>query len=52
MGVKFNESPNDPECITCLACMNKACQFDAISLEIGGIPLAVPDRGLSPAGKP
>ncbi|MBU1404612.1 MAG: 4Fe-4S binding protein [Proteobacteria bacterium] len=52
MGVKFNESPNDPECITCLACMNKACQFDAISLEIGGIPLAVPDRGLSPASKP
>jgi polyferredoxin len=52
MGVKFNESPNDPECITCLACMNKACQFDAISLEIGGIPLAVPDKGLSPAGKP
>ena len=52
MGVKFNESPDDPECITCMACMNKACKFDAISLEIGGIPLAVPDRGLSPAGKP
>ena len=52
MGVKFNESPDDPECITCLACMNKACQFDAISLEIGGIPLAVPDRGLSSASKP
>ena len=27
--------------------MNKACQFDAISLEIGSLPLAVPDRGLS-----
>lgn len=52
MGVKFNESPDDPECITCLACMNKACKFDAISLEIGGIPLAVPDRGLTPASKP
>ncbi|OGQ99095.1 MAG: (4Fe-4S)-binding protein [Deltaproteobacteria bacterium RIFOXYD12_FULL_55_16] len=52
MGVKFNESPDDPECITCLACMNKACKFDAISLEIGGIPLAVPDRGLSPVSKP
>lgn len=47
MGVKFNESPDDPECITCLACMNKACKFDAISLEIGGVPLAVPDRGIS-----
>jgi len=52
MGVKFNESPDDLECISCLACMNKACKFDAISLEIGGIPLAVPDRGLSPASKP
>lgn len=51
MGVKFNESPDDPECISCLACMNKACKFDAISLEIGGIPLAIPDKGLSPAGK-
>ena len=39
MGVKFNESPDDAECITCLACMNRACQFDAISLEIGGLPL-------------
>lgn len=39
MGVKFNENPDDPECITCLACMNRACQFDAISLEIGGLPL-------------
>jgi polyferredoxin len=52
MGVKFNESPDNPECITCLACMNKACKFDAIFLEIGGIPLAVPDRSLSPASKP
>jgi len=52
MGVKFNESPDDPECITCLACMNKACKFDAISLEIGGIPLAVPDRGISLSSKP
>ncbi len=39
MGVKFNESPDDLDCISCLACMNKACRFDAISLEIGGIPL-------------
>ncbi|ADH86990.1 4Fe-4S binding protein [Desulfurivibrio alkaliphilus] len=37
MGVKFNESPDDAECITCLACMDKACEFDAISLEIGGV---------------
>jgi len=39
MGVKFNESPGDAECISCLACMNKACRFDAISLSVGGIPL-------------
>ena len=39
MGVKFNESPEDTECISCLACMNKACKFDAISLEIAGLPI-------------
>ncbi|MBW1790659.1 MAG: 4Fe-4S binding protein [Deltaproteobacteria bacterium] len=39
MGVKFNESPNDAECISCMACMNKACRFDAISLSVAGIPL-------------
>ena len=44
MGVKFNESPDDPECITCLACMDKACEFDAISLEIGGVPVAAGSR--------
>ncbi len=44
MGVKFDESPDDMECITCLACMDKACHYDAISLDIGGIPL-----GTSPA---
>lgn len=39
MGVKFNESPEDTECISCLACMSKACKFDAISLEIAGLPI-------------
>lgn len=39
MGVRFNENPDDPECISCLACMNQACEFDAISLEIGGQPV-------------
>ncbi len=38
MGVKFDESPDDMECISCLAC-TKACGFNAISLEIGGVPL-------------
>ena len=39
MGVKFNESPDDAECIACMACMNQACKFDAISLTVAGIPL-------------
>lgn len=38
MGVHFNESPNDTECITCLAC-SRICPFQAIHLEIGGVPL-------------
>ncbi len=38
MGVHFNESPDDMDCITCLAC-SKACKTNAISLEIGGMPL-------------
>lgn len=39
MDVKFNESPDDIECISCMRCMNEACKYDAISLEIGGVPL-------------
>ena len=39
MGVKFDESPNDLDCITCMKCMTEACRFDAIYLEVGGIPV-------------
>jgi ferredoxin len=39
MGVKFNENPDDAECISCMACMHKACKFGAINIEIGGLPL-------------
>jgi len=39
MGVKFNESPDDMDCITCMKCMTKACRFDAIYLEVGGMPV-------------
>lgn len=39
MGVKFNESPENAECISCLKCMDKACRFDAITLEIAGLPI-------------
>lgn len=42
MGVKFNESPQDTECISCLRCMNQACQYGAISLEIAGLPTRSP----------
>jgi polyferredoxin len=47
MGVRFNESPDDMECISCLAC-SKACKFNAINLEIGGLPL-INQPGPSPA---
>jgi len=52
MEVKFNENPDDAECISCLACMNKACRFDAISLEVGGIPFGPAPRYLPAAGEP
>ncbi len=52
MGVQFNENPDDAECISCLACMNKACRFDAISLEVGGIPLGAIPRHVTTASEP
>jgi polyferredoxin len=39
MGGKFNESPEDAECISCLNCMTKACPYEAIELEIAGLTL-------------
>ncbi len=42
MGVRFDESPDDIECITCLKCMNQACRYGAISLKIGGLGLEAP----------
>jgi len=47
MGVKFNESPEDGECITCLKCMHQACTFGAINLEVAGLPVRSPDRRLN-----
>ncbi|MBA3004993.1 MAG: 4Fe-4S binding protein [Proteobacteria bacterium] len=43
MGVRFNESPDDMECISCLAC-SKACKFNAITLEIGGLSITSQPR--------
>lgn len=45
MGVRFNESPDDMECISCLAC-SKACNFNAIDLEVGGVTIT--NQRLSP----
>lgn len=39
MEVRFNESPNDMECISCLLC-TRACKRNAIVLEIGGVPIS------------
>jgi ferredoxin len=44
MGVQFDTSPDDRECISCLAC-TKACNFNAISLEIGGLPVIKRSEG-------
>lgn len=44
MEVKFNENPDDPECISCMACMHRACKFEAIGIEIGGIPMKSSSR--------
>jgi ferredoxin-type protein NapH len=38
MGVRFNEAPDDMECISCFAC-SKACTYNAINLEVGGIAI-------------
>jgi formate hydrogenlyase subunit 6/NADH:ubiquinone oxidoreductase subunit I len=38
MGVRFDESPDDMECISCLSC-SRACNFNAITLEVGGVPV-------------
>ncbi|MEJ2033707.1 MAG: hypothetical protein P8Y63_11865 [Deltaproteobacteria bacterium] len=52
MGVKFNENPDDVECISCMACMNIACKTSAIYLEVGGIPFVrSPQHHLPVTGK-
>jgi ferredoxin-type protein NapH len=51
MGVKFNEEPDDVECISCMACMTKACKDNAIYVEVGGIPLSRVPRRQIPASE-
>ncbi|MEW6218985.1 MAG: 4Fe-4S binding protein [Thermodesulfobacteriota bacterium] len=52
MGVRFNESPDDAECIRCLRCMQEACRFGAIRLEIGGVPVGDAGRPQPAAPQP
>lgn len=40
MGIRFNETPDSGECISCMKCMSKACKYGAISVEIAGYSLA------------
>jgi len=39
MEIRFNETPNSNECISCMRCMTQGCRFDAISLDIAGYTL-------------
>jgi len=38
--IRFNETPNNRECINCLKCMSEACTFNAISVDVAGYPLS------------
>ncbi|WP_457573602.1 4Fe-4S binding protein [Desulfolithobacter sp.] len=42
--IRFNETPDSPECISCLKCLTGACSFDAISLEVAGFPVTGNNR--------
>lgn len=44
MGIQFNEAAGSPECILCMRCMKEACDFGAIHLSIGGMPVIANDR--------
>ncbi len=37
--IRFNEAPESCECVNCMRCMTEACHFDAISVEIAGLPM-------------
>jgi len=40
MGIQFNKNLHSSECIYCLRCMTEACKFDAISIQLAGLPLS------------
>jgi polyferredoxin len=39
MGIRFNETPYSPECISCMRCMTEACNYGAITVEVAGYSL-------------
>lgn len=41
-GVKFNEEPDDTECISRMACMNVTCKASATYIEVAAWSLAAP----------
>ena len=43
--IKFNEQPDNCECVNCMRCMTEACTFDAISVEVAGYPMFGGDLG-------
>ena len=49
VGIHFNETPASRECIGCLRCMTRACQHNAISLDLAGLVLS---PGPAPSVKP
>ena len=38
MDVDFSRTPNSPDCIRCLKCMQHSCRYGAISFELAGVP--------------
>lgn len=42
MDIQFNKNVNSAECILCLRCMTTACKYDAISIQLAGLPLIQP----------
>lgn len=49
MGIKFYEGANQHDCIRCLRCLRKSCQFGAISCEVAGagIPISLMNTHLN-----
>ncbi len=50
VNIRVDETPNSGECIRCLRCSTEACQFGALSLEVGGHVLRMsptpPDKSI------